>query len=164
MSGAQTLADLDVLAGRLRDTATPLDQQVEALVALDQGLSRLPGGLAPDVDAAESGRILERARRISGLTQLGELPQLAALDGLADTGIVRHLQALCAQPMSADIVTDFVATLESTARNAHDASKQMNVMQEQMKRDRLYRDLLQDLSELMMLLLDDGGLGPAAPH
>lgn len=144
---------VDTLADRLRDSAVPLEQQTQALVDLERGLSQLSVEPVSSAEEIERERNLAKAKQIAAMTQLGELPGLAGLDASLEAGAKQRLHALCAQPISREVAAEFLGVLDQLTKDARSAAARLKDMEEQAERDRRHRDLLRDLSELMAVLL-----------
>jgi hypothetical protein len=146
MSELQELRYLDVLADRLRDPAPSLEQRIQALTELTS--------VAPsDSMRGANDQTLARAKKIAAMTQLGQLPELQALEGRLDADTMQTLGALCAQPMSRRVEDDFIGALDRATRTARTQAERLQELNRQVARDRHYRDLLRDMSDLLTLLV-----------
>lgn len=152
MNDAATLGDLDAAAERLSDPDASFEQKVEALDKLEQGLSGLSVEATSDSDRTRDQRNLARNVQIAGLTQLGELSELAALENLLDAETRQGLHALCGQPMSSAVEADFVAMLDQATHAAQAAAARLQEIRAQTERGRSYRDLVGNMLELLNLL------------
>jgi hypothetical protein len=158
----QAPMDLDLLADRLRDSSASLDQQVQALVDLRQGLSQLPAESTAELGEVERRWNLDRAKRIAAMTQLGDLPELATIDPLLDGETRQRLHALCAQPISREAEAEFTAALDRATGDARERARRLEEIQKQIERGRVYRDVLRDMLQLMAILAGSEGQPEAA--
>lgn len=160
MNHLQDFARLDPLADRLSDPIASVEHKAQALADLEQGLSQL----SPDLQAGSSGaddeRSLARAAQITAMTQLGELPELAAMESLLDAETRDRLRSLCTRPMSQEVEADFTAALAAATQTALQAAARLRDMRRQADHARAYRDLLRGMLTLLDLLL---GNAPEAP-
>jgi hypothetical protein len=153
MSELQELRYLDVLADRLRDPAPSLEQRIQALTELQRGLAEFTSVAPSDSMRGANDQTLARAKKIAAMTQLGQLPELRALEGRLDADTMQTLGALCAQPMSRRVEDDFIGALDRATRTARTQAERLQELNRQVARDRHYRDLLRDMSDLLTLLV-----------
>lgn len=151
MTGLQQWTDLDALVEQLGHPGASPEQCVEALLKLESAVEALPAD-GPGNDAVENDRDAARAQVIVDITQLGELPELSGLDACIDSATGERLKVLCATPMSKDVESGFVATLEAAAQSAVADAKHLEQLRSDVERSRVYRDLLRDMLSLLDLL------------
>lgn len=151
MTGSQQWADLDALVEHLGHPDASPEQRVEALLKLEAAVETLPADTAGD-DQVENKRNAARAKLITADTQIGELPELSAIESCVDPATGARLRVLCGTPMSKDVETGFVATLKGAAQSAAADSKHLDQLCIEIERSRIYRDLLRDMLSLLDLL------------
>jgi hypothetical protein len=151
MTGLQQWTHLDALVEQLGHPRASPEQCVEALLKLESAVEALPAD-GSGTEAVEDDRDGARAQVIVDITRLGELPELSGLDACVDPATGERLKILCATPMSKDVESDFVATIEAAAQSAAADAKQLEQLRGDVERSRVYRDLLRDMLSLLDLL------------
>jgi hypothetical protein len=151
MTGSQQWADLDALVEHIGHPSASLEQRVEALLKLESAVEALPADGASD-DLVENERNAERASLIAAITRIGELPELSVIDSCVDSATGQRLRAFCGSPMSKEVETEFVATLEGAAQSAAADAEHLRQLRSEVERSRIYRDLLRDMLSLLDLL------------
>lgn len=162
MTVSQALIDLDVHVDHLRNSDASLEQGVEALLKLERALKEVSIEPVSDGDRTRDERNLARAAQISGMTQLGQLRELASLDNSVDAEVTQHLRALCGMPMSKELEADFIAVLDRVKKTAEQDAERLQDLRKRTERDQAYRNLLQDMQHLLNELLSGAPAGATA--